>query len=152
MQVCLNSCLHPLYRLARICPRLSPQICSTQTPFFHLCTIRPPPVSLPGIHSPLIDRSQYPSSRPPPIHSSARYIHPFSNKNELAHKPEREREREGQGDGFSRFVMQPKRCVFDCSSRDFVPICICHLSKPALSTRYCSVAPAWNHPEPRPLS
>jgi len=27
---------------------------------------------------------------------------------------------------------------------------ICHLSQPALSTRYCRFAPAWNRPEPRP--
>ena len=35
----LKHLLRPHQRLARICPRLSPQICSTQTPFFHLCTI-----------------------------------------------------------------------------------------------------------------
>jgi hypothetical protein len=34
--------------------------------------------------------------------------------------------------------------------RDFLPIYICHLSKPALSTRYCHFAPTWNRPVPRP--
>ena len=36
------------------------------------------------------------------------------------------------------------RCVFTCTCRDFVPIQICHLSQPALSTRYCHFDPAWN--------
>ena len=48
------------------------------------------------------------------------------------------------------FFDRSKRCVFNCTFRDFVPIHICHLSQPALSTRYCHFAPTWNRPVPRP--
>jgi hypothetical protein len=41
------------------------------------------------------------------------------------------------------------RCVFTCAFRNFVHIC--HLSRPALPTRYCHFAPARNRPVPRPL-
>ena len=50
------------------------------------------------------------------------------------------------------FRSRSNRCIFTFSCRIFVPIHICLLSQPTLSTRYCRFAPAWNRPEPRPLS
>jgi hypothetical protein len=60
-------------------------------------------------------------------------------------------QRTGSGGNFRVFRSNSNSCVFNCTCRDFVPIHIFHLSQPALSTRYCHFAPAWNRPVPRPL-
>ena len=59
-------------------------------------------------------------------------------------------EREGftTGRHFRVFRSRSNRCVFNFKCRDFVPIYICHLSQPALSTRSCHFATAWNRPVP----
>ncbi len=56
---------------------------------------------------------------------------------------------------FEFFKFRSNRCICNCKCRDFSPIYICqlrsNLSQPALSTRYCHFAPAWNRSVPRPL-
>jgi hypothetical protein len=51
---------------------------------------------------------------------------------------------------FLVFRSKSNRCILNFKCRDLVPIYICHLSQPALSTRYCHFAPTWNRPVPRP--
>ena len=49
------------------------------------------------------------------------------------------------------FRSRSNRFIFTFSCRIFVPIHICLLSQPTLSTRYCRFAPAWKRPATRPL-